>query len=620
MAKSIPHNRHAVVRLKAEELRRIGIARSLLTLGGAAVVGRLVHLQALQHAELRAEGERRRQVERPLLAVRGAILDRHGKPLAQSELCCHITIDPMSIREVDTFARLLAQHLGKDTHYWQAQILQAQAQRRRYLRVAVKSPLSHYERLKKACRESFKHLKRDERPVVYREELPARYYPQGSLAPQVLGLTQLVEDKKQGNRLVATSGIERSYDKRLAGTNGIEQGERTPYGYLIPETVRQRIAPRDGNPVQLTLDAAIQQAAEDALEQLDRKHRPKGALIIVLDPHTGDLLAIANRPTFDLATREGLRLARNDSRAERDRAMEPTRNRAVEFLYEPGSTVKPLVVAALLEAGVYKPTSRFHCGGAYPVSKKRIRCSENKRHGNQTLEDVICHSCNVAMAQMGLRAGLEGVYSALQRFHLFEPMRAGFAYEEVGRTIPPDKVRWGRELRAANLAFGQGLLTTPLALAAAYGALANEGRWIAPRIVLDPPLKREPPQQIIAPEHARLVIQGLVRAVEEGTGKQAQVKGYWAAGKTGTAQKALEGGRGYASGKYVASFVGMIPAENPRAVILVLADEPQNGYYGGEVAAPAFRQVAQFLMWYWRIPSTRRENTRIPPPRGARTG
>jgi cell division protein FtsI/penicillin-binding protein 2 len=620
MAKSIPHNRHAVVRLKAEDLRRIGIARSLLTLGGAAIVGRLVHLQALQHAELRAEGERRRQVERPLLAVRGAILDRHGKPLAQSELCCHITIDPMSIREVDTFARLLAQHLGKDTHYWQAQILQAQAQRRRYLRVAIKSPLSRYERLKKACRESFKHLKRNERPVVYREELPARYYPQGSLAPQVLGLTQLVEDKKQGNRLVATSGIERSYDKRLAGANGIEQGERTPYGYLIPETVRQRIAPRDGAPVQLTLDAAIQQAAEDALEQLDRKHRPKGALIIVLDPHTGDLLAIANRPTFDLATREGLRSPRNDSEAERDRAMEPLRNRAVEFLYEPGSTVKPLVAAALLEASIYKPVSRFHCAGAYPVSKKRIRCSENKRHGNQTLEDVICHSCNVAMAQMGLRAGLEGVYNALQRFHLFEPMGAGFAYEEVGRTIPPDKVRWGRELRAANLAFGQGLLTTPLALAAAYGALANEGRWIAPRIVLDPPLKREPPQQIIAPEHARLVIQGLVRAVEEGTGKQAQVKGYWVAGKTGTAQKALEGGRGYAAGKYIASFVGMIPAENPRAVILVLADEPQNGYYGGEVAAPAFRQVAQFLMWYWRIPSTRRENTRIPPPHGARTG
>lgn len=620
MAKSIPRTRHALVRLETEDLRRIRIARSLLAVGGAAIVGRLVHLQAFQHTALRAEGERRRQVERPLLAMRGSILDRHGKPLAQSEMRCHIVIDPMSIREVDAFTQLLTQHLGKDPHYWRVQILQAQAQRRRYLRVAVKAPLSRYEQLKKACRESFKHLLRVAHPVVYREELPARSYPQGSLAPQVLGLTQLVEDNKQGNRLVATSGIERSYDQRLAGTNGIEQGERTPYGYLIPETVRQRIAPREGSPVQLTLDTAIQQAAEDALQQLYRKHRPKGALIIVLDPNTGDLLAIANRPTFDLITREGLRSPRNDTQAERDRAMEPLRNRAVEFLYEPGSTVKPLVMAAMLDAGICKPTSRFFCGGTCLVSKKRIRCNESKRHGNQTLEEVISHSCNVAMAQIGLRAGLEGVYQALQRFHLFEPTRAGFAYEEVGRTIPPDKVRWGRELRAANLAFGQGLLTTPLALAATYGALANTGRWIAPRIVLEPPLKREPPQQIIAPEHAQLVIRGLVRAVEEGTGKQAQVRGYWVAGKTGTAQKVLEGGRGYAQGKYIASFVGMIPAESPRAVILVLADEPQNGYYGGEVAAPAFRQVAQFLMWYWRIPSTRRENTRTPTPRNTRIG
>ncbi|GIV08127.1 MAG: stage V sporulation protein D [Fimbriimonadales bacterium] len=620
MTKPVPYNRYAVVRLKAEDLQRIRIASGLLAIGGATIVGRLVYLQGFQHTKLRKEGEARRYLDRPLLALRGAILDRYGKPLAQSEVRCRITIDPMSIRDVDAFARLLREHLGKDASHWKTRILQAQVHGERYMRVAIGAPLSRYEKLKKACRASFQHLKRDERPVVNREQMPARHYPQGSLAPQVLGLTQLVEDKKQGNRLVATSGIERSYNTRLAGANGIEQGERTPYGYLIPETVRQRIAPRDGSPVQLTLDTAIQQVAEHALDQLYRKHRPKGALILVLDPRTGDLLAIANRPTFDLVTREGLRAPRNDTQAERDQAMEPLRNRAVEFLYEPGSTVKPLVVAAMLESGVCKPASRYFCGGAYLVSKKRIKCSENKRHGAQTLEEVISHSCNVVMAQMGLRAGLEGVYHALQRFHLFEPMRAGFAYEEVGRTIPPDKVRWGRELRAANLAFGQGLLTTPLALVAAYGALANEGRWIAPRIVLDPPLKREPPQQIIAPEHARIVLQGLVRAVEEGTGKQAQVRGYWVAGKTGTAQKALEGGRGYAQGKYIASFVGMIPAENPRAVILVLADEPQNGYYGGEAAAPAFRQVAQFLMWYWRIPSARRESTRTPPPRNPRIG
>lgn len=620
MAKSIPHSRHAMVRLKAEELRRIGIARGLLAIGGAAIVGRLIYLQGFQHATLRAEGEKRRLVDRPLLALRGAILDRHGKPIAQSEFCCHIAIDPMSVREVDTFAQLLANHLGKDAGYWRAQILQAQARQKRYLRVAIAAPLSRYERLRAACKDAFSHLKRDERPVITGERLPMRRYPQESLAPQVIGLTDPIEDREHGNRLVAVSGIERSYDGRLAGVNGREEGERAAGGMLIPETIRKRIPPQDGEPVQLTLDTAIQQAAEDALEQLWRKHRPKGALIIVLDPRTGDLLAIANRPTFDLATRAGLRTPRNDTPAERDRALEPMRNRAVEFLYEPGSTIKPLVIAALMGQGQLRPDSRFQCNGSIVINRRRIGCSEGKRHGSQSLDDVVSHSCNVAMAQMGLRARLTGVYDALKRFHLFEPMGAGFAYVEAGRTIPPEKVRWGRELRAANLAFGQGLLTTPLALTAAYGALANEGRWIAPRIVLNPPIERKPPEPIVAPEHARLILNGLVRAVEDGTGNPAQVKGYWVAGKTGTAQKALEGGRGYAKGKYIASFVGIVPADSPRAVILVMADEPQNGYYGGDVAAPTFRQVAQFLMWYWRIPSTRRETTRTPPPRGVRSG
>lgn len=140
MAKSIPHNRHAVVRLKAEELRRIGIARGLLAAGGAAIVGRLVQLQGFQHTKLREEGEKRRLVDRPLLALRGAILDRHGKPIAQSEFCCHIAIDPMSVREVDAFAQLLTKHLGKDAGYWRTQILQAQAQQKRYLRVAIAAP------------------------------------------------------------------------------------------------------------------------------------------------------------------------------------------------------------------------------------------------------------------------------------------------------------------------------------------------------------------------------------------------------------------------------------------------------------------------------------------------
>ncbi|MGQ9901136.1 MAG: peptidoglycan D,D-transpeptidase FtsI family protein [Fimbriimonadales bacterium] len=617
MVNERPACRHAAVRLKSQELQRMGCVGAALAVGGVLVATRVVQLQVFQHSALLEAGLRRRWRRRPLLAKRGAILDRHGKLLAQSHIGCHIAVDPMRVPEPETIARLFAQRLGGTPHEWGARLLQAQRDERRYLRVATSVSVEHYRALRADLEAAYRHLKRQERPVLMREYTPARIYPQGSIAPQVIGLTQLHESREEGNRLVALGGVEKSYDAILTGKNGVEEGEIAPGGLLIPDTIRQRELPTDGANVRLTLDTAIQTVAEDALEQLWRTHRPKGALIIVLEPHTGDILAIANRPTFDLATRKGLVRPRVDTPDERNRAMEPLRNRAVEFLYEPGSTVKPLVVAALLAEGAIDPARRYHCTGTIRVGNKAIRCVVHGRgpgHGTLTLEDALSHSCNVAMAQIGLRVGLDGVYHALQRFHLFSPMETGLVGELVGHTIPPEQVRWGRELRATNLAFGQGLMVSPMAVAAAYGALANDGHWIAPRIALEPAPVRRDPEPIVPPEYVRLVMRGLVQAVEQGTGKQAQLKGYWVAGKTGTAQKALEGGRGYAQGKYIASFVGIVPADAPRAVIMVLADEPQNGYYGGEVAAPAFRQVAQYLMWYWRIPPSRRDATRSQPP------
>jgi stage V sporulation protein D (sporulation-specific penicillin-binding protein) len=544
MANARPMYRHATVRLKSQELRRMGCLGAGLALGGALVAARVVQLQVFQHDALFEAGMRRRLRRRPLLAKRGAILDRHGKPLAQSQICCHIAVDPTRVREPDTLARLLTKRLGGNSTELQAQLLQAQQSGRRYLRVATSAPIERYQALRTDLEASFRHLRRDERPVLMREHTPARAYPQGSIAPQVIGLTQLQEDNLTGNRLVAVSGIEKGYDGVLAGKNGVEEGEIAPGGLLIPETIRQRELPADGASMRLTLDTAIQAVAEDALEQLWRKHRPKGALILVLEPHTGDILAIANRPTFDLATRKGLQSPRNDTPAERDRAMEPLRNRAVEFLYEPGSTIKPLVVASLLAESAISPASRYSCQGALRVGNKPIRCVVHGRgrgHGMQTLEDVLCHSCNVAMAQMGLRVGLEGVYHALQRFHLFEPMQAGLAGELVGRTIPPDKVRWGRELRATNLAFGQGLMVSPLALAAAYGALANDGLWVAPRIVLEPAPARREPEPIVAsrtrpPRHSRAGAGG-------GTGHRQTraVEGLLGSGKNGHGAESYRG-------------------------------------------------------------------------------
>lgn len=616
MANARPAYRHAAVRLKSQELQRIRGVGAALAVGGLVVAARVVQLQVFQHDAMLEAGLRRRWRRRPLLAKRGTILDRHGKPLAQSHIGCHIAIDPMLVPEPETMARLFAKRLGGTPHEWRARLLQAQRDGRRYLRVATSVSVERSRALQADLESAYRHLERHKRPMLMREYAPIRLYPQGSIAPQVIGLTQLHESLEEGNRLVALNGIEKSCDAILSGKNGVEEGEIAPGGLLIPDTIRQRELPTDGANVRLTLDTAIQAVAEDALGQLQRTHHPKGALIIVLDPHTGDILAIANRPTFDLTTRKGLTRPRTNTPEARDRAMEPLRNRAVEFLYEPGSTTKPLVVAALLAEGAIDPARRYSCTGTIRVGDKAIRCVVHGRrrgHGTLTLEDALSQSCNVAMAQMGLRVGLEGVYRALQRFHLFSPMETGLAGERVGRTIPPDQVRWGRELRATNLAFGQGMMVSPMAIAAAYGALANDGRWIAPRIVLEPAPVRHDPEPIVPPEYVRLVMRGLVQAVEQGTGKRAQLRGYWVAGKTGTAQKALEGGHGYAQGKYIASFVGIVPADAPRAVIMVLADEPQNGYYGGDVAAPAFRQVAQYLMWYWRIPPSRRDATRSQP-------
>ncbi len=593
-----------ISRISKEERWRLQVAGGLCALGGVALAARLFQLQIVQGAELRELAARRRLRRRPILARRGAILDRWNRPLARSIYQYHLALDPTSVRNPDQLFELVRTHLKIDPRPLEQAIREAQAQGRRYLRFATFVPPHRAEPFLKA----YRAIPLREKPaIINKEVIPAREYPNSRLAPQVLGLVQLEEDPDEGNRLVPLGGIEKSMEARLRGVNGIEEGEGAPGGLIIPETLRARTLPVDGKPVRLTLDAAIQEAAEQALDALWQKHRPAGALALVLDARTGEILALANRPTFDLVTREGLK-----------GQMEALRNRAISFLYEPGSTLKPLVMAMALADAQVRLTSRFHCTGSMPIGKRRIRCvvhGKGRGHGIQTPEEALLNSCNVAMAQIGMRAGLEWLYSALQRLHLLEPTGVELPAEESGYTTPPDEVRWGRDLREANLAFGQGAQVTPLALAAAYTVLANEGQYRRPHILYEN-AQREAPIPVIEPLYARAVVAALVRAVEEGTGKKARLDGYWVAGKTGTAQKAIPG-RGYASGKYIASFIGIVPADRPRAIIMVLADEPRNGYYGGEVAAPVFRQIAQFLMWHWKVPPNRAPQSSRTPQRPA---
>ncbi len=570
--------------------------------GGMLLSARLAQLQIVQANELRQIAERRRLRTRPLLAMRGAIYDRHHKLLARSTINYHVVIDPMSVKEPEAVAHWLAKFLGLDARELAAKIRAKQARNSRYLIVKRSAPPSQVEPLLR----EYRALPFRERPVILdTEQVPAREYPNSHLAPQVIGLTTLQGSRDEGFWLAPQGGVESGMNAVLAGQNGIVEGEAAPGGLMIPETIIQRALPRDGKAVRLTLDLAIQEAAELALDELCQRHRPKGALAIVMDPRTGELLAIANRPTTDLATRRGL-----------ERSWEPMHNRAVSLLHEPGSTLKPLVVAWALEQKRVRAHERFHCPGSIAIGRRRIGCSARgggrRAHGAQTVEEVLLNSCNVAAALIGLRLGAESLYNAFERFHLVGSLDIPLPGVEAGYAPNPRTLRYGRDIRTANWSFGQGLMLTPLALTAGYAVLANEGIYRSPRLVIEPaPVAVAPPEPVLSPETCRAVLRALVRAVEEGTGKLARLPGYWVAGKTGTAQKAEPQG-GYVRGRYIASFVGIVPADRPRAVIMVLADEPVNGYYGGVVAAPAFRQIAQFLMWYWKVAPNRIDASELP--------
>jgi stage V sporulation protein D (sporulation-specific penicillin-binding protein) len=427
-------------------------------------VARLFTLQVLEAEALRHAARVRRERRRPLLARRGAILDRHGQPLAQTTFYYHLAIDPRTVRNPTEAARWLAHGLGLSQEALEAVIRESQARNARYQRVATFVPQHRAEPFLQA----YRAMPMRQRPaLLMREVIPARELPEKRLAAQVIGLTTVEESGEHGAQLKPLCGIELQMERVLQGRNGYEEGEIAPGGVIIPETLRARQSPIDGQPVRLTLDSTIQEAVEEALDALYRQHKPVGALALVLDPHTGEILALANRPTFDPVTRKELA-----------RSTEPLRNRAITFLYEPGSTLKPITIAAALDEGIIRPSDRFGCLANFKVGRKPIRCVlHGRRHGWQTPEEVLKNSCNIASAQIGLRCGLERLYRALQRFHLLEPTGVELPAEWSGWTDPPERVNYGRALRAANLAFGQGLFVAPpLALAAAYGVFANEGR------------------------------------------------------------------------------------------------------------------------------------------------
>ena len=397
-------------------------------------------------------------------------------------------------------------------------------------------------------------------------------------------------------------GIELMMNAELSGMGGNVAAEYDAGGREIPYAPYRYDKPTAGKDVYLTIDLVLQQIAEKELSCVVEETGAKGGSILMMHPQTGEILAMANQPTYD-----------PNSFGEYDAAV--WRNIGVANAYEPGSTFKVLTMAAALNEGVVTPEDRFFDGGDIEVQGRRIHCWKHGGHGSVSFREVVEGSCNVGFVGVGLRLGAERFYPYLRSFGLGSPTSVGLPGEAGGIIIPQAKAV---PLNIATMAMGQSIAVTPIQLLAAVSATVNGGVWHAPRIVREvrdqsgnvvKAFAGDTGRRVIREEVSQVVRTLLEGVVANGTGKNGALVGYRVGGKTGTAQKV--GAGGYMQGKYIASFVGFLPADAPEIAMLVVIDEPTGMYYGGQIAAPVFPAVMQDAVEYLKIAPTEtdEENT-----------
>lgn len=571
---------------------------------------RLVWLQGIEHKAYRERAERQHTTVVPIPPIRGEIRDRRGASLALSlkveSLFCRPPVFYPEYRggrseadrhwgepdraAADQVAARLASFLGRPKARIREQLLR-------------KRPFVWLERQmspEKAA--SLKALKLEGLGFLPESR---RSYPRGALACQVIGFTNI-----DG---LGQLGVERAYEAQLAGRPGELVAPQDARGRLLILQENYREIPVNGSTLQLTLDASIQHLVEEALEEAVRRHRPQTAYAVVVDPDTGEILAMAGTPSFDpnhpVSPRFRNRPESEFSAAEKAAfQQELTQQRAarkvhpVEDAYEPGSTMKVFTAAMALEERKVRLGERFNCEGGRWRFSNDLTITDTHKNGVLTFEEVLWHSSNVGTAKMGLRMDPAVHYQYLRKFGFGEPTGLAFPGETAGRLPPPD--RWSRTTQP-TLTYGYGLSTSPLQILMAGCALANGGRLMEPHLisriyndqgVLLQEVKPTVRAQVVSEETSALMREALKGVITSGTARLAQLDGVEAFGKTGTARKIINGK--YDPRKHYASFMGFFPADKPRFGVLVMLDEPAGSLTGGDVAAPIFKQIGDGILRY----------------------
>jgi len=543
--------------------RRIGLLFAAFLLCFLAVACRAFWLQGVQGASLASQAVSQQTQAIPLPGLRGGVLDRRGNELASSEDAATIFAVPTEVEKVAFAAGKLATILDLP----EGKVLRQLTAETTYAPLAQRVDLPTARRVERLGLRG-----------IGQDPDSRRTYPQGELAAQVIGAVG-AEDE-------GLTGLELGEDGALRGSDG----ERRVVTDAMGEPIRLETAEEaeDGEDIRLTLDPAIQARTERVLAEVGEAHAANGATAIAMDPRSAEILAMANWPPVDPSDLAG---------ADPDDLL----NRATGFTYEPGSTFKAFTVAAALEQKLVTPDSAFTLAPSIPVADRVIEESHPRGTETLTVAQILAHSSNVGAVTVGLMLGRERFSRWISRFGFGRPTGVRFPGEERG-IVPALEEYSGSTM--GNLPLGQGLSVTPMQMMAGYAAIAGRGVLRPPRLIEEvggEPVPEPRGRRVLGAAVAAQVREMLEGVLSPGgTASEVSVPGYTLAGKTGTAQVAENGT--YSETKYVASFIGFAPAEDPRLLVSVIVDQPQGDIYGGSVAAPAFGKIAAFALPYLGVP------------------
>jgi len=547
---------------------RLYLLGALLVLWCLAICLRLVYLQIFCYGSFARQAEHQQQRAIPLSAKRGVIYDRAGRELAMSVLVDSAFAVPSEVKDLPTAVSLISRITGDDRNV----VLADCRSHKTFCWVARKADDQTIERIRSLNLQG-----------IHFQKEPKRFYPARDLAAQVLGSVGM-EDSGQ-------SGIEHAFDDDLRGRSGkmlISVDARKQW-YSSVET-----QPEPGENLVLTIDKNIQYIAEKELEQAIHDTQAIAGTVIVENPHTGEILALANRPTFNPNLRKQITPG-------------ALTNRAVSYVYEPGSTFKLVTISAALEEKVTNPDEIFDCQmGSIVYNGMRIR--DSKPHGLLPVWGVLAESSDVGAIKIALRLGEDRFYKYIRAYGFGQQTGIELPGETRGLTKPVS--RWSK-VSIAAISMGQEIGISPLQLAGLVSTFANDGIWVAPRILAGRVEPQGAPQTVVFhPANSRRVISSYTAAqmrsmmqkvVLEGTGRKAILEGYSAAGKTGTAQKVDPATGVYSKTKYIGSFAGFAPVNNPQIVVAVILDSAVGLHQGGQVSAPVFRRVSQQVLEYLHV-------------------